>query len=285
MKTTLLITTFNRGHLLEKSLERLTHITLPDEVLIIDDGSNKQMDATKFVVKGFADRLPIRYLYNNNPQHSICSFARNIGVKYAAGDIIITAEPELLFVTDIIPQMLAKHEEFPNHIISIGTIYHMQEEARLRDEAFTNPEGFLNEQIVEDYIIEPRPYDTKGFVKTKNLQATFGALYRKDWIYEVGGWDEDFPGNYGWDDVDLCTRLRLKGYNQVVDISQEAIHQWHIHQPPHIGGVEADKNDKYFKAKDMQNADSPFIIANKGHEWGVLKELSDPHALGGMKLG
>lgn len=194
-KVSLLITTFNRGHLLERSLERLTHLTLPDEVLIVDDGSNRQQDATEQICRGFSQRLSVRftYLYNNNPGVSICSFARNIGVKQAIGDIIITSEPELLWATDIVPQMMKKREQYSNHIISVGTIYHMQEQAHLRDEAYTNPESFLKNSIVEDYIIEPRPYDQTGFVKTKNHQATFCALYERSWIEEVGGWDEDFP--------------------------------------------------------------------------------------------
>lgn len=270
-KVTLLITTFNRSHLLEKSLERLTNLTLPDEVLVIDDGSDKHADATEQVCKGFKDRLPIRYIYNNNPGVSICSFARNIGVKQAIGDLIITSEPELFFVSDIIAQMLKKREENKRDIISVGTIYHMQEHATLRDLAYIAPNSFLKANIVEDYQIEPRPYNQSGFVKTINLQATFCALYEKAWIEAVGGWDEGFPGNYGWDDIDLCTRLRINGHGQVIDQDMEAIHQWHIHQPPHIGGVEADKNDKYFKAKNMTDINSPYIIANQGKVWGIIK--------------
>lgn len=271
MKTCLLITTFNRSTLLEKSLERLTHLTLPDEVLIVDDGSDKQTDATEWVCKGFESRLPIRYIYNNNPGTSICSFARNIGVKNTDCDIIITSEPEILFVTDVVAQMKKKNEENPDHVISVGTVYHGQENSHIRDKAFTDPKAFLDESIVEDYQIEPRPYNQEGFCKTINLTATFCALYEKKWLEKIGGWDEDFPGNYGFDDHDLLTRLRIAGCNQIIDSSMEAIHQWHPHQLPHIMGENANKNDIYFTQKSMQNINSPFIVANKTHEWGVIK--------------
>src|SRR5712664_1703033 len=125
-KTSLIITTYNRSQLLEKSLERLTHLTIPDEILVIDDGSNRQQDATEFVVKGFVDRLPIHYLYNNNPEWTTRSLASNIGVKLAKHELIITTEPELIWVTDIIPQMLEQHEKHPEDIVSVGTIYHGQ---------------------------------------------------------------------------------------------------------------------------------------------------------------
>ena len=87
-KTCLLITTFNRGELLGHSLERLTHLTIPDEVLVVDDGSS---DGTDAVVKSFEGRLPIKYIYNYNPDWSICSMARNIGIKNTDCEIIITS--------------------------------------------------------------------------------------------------------------------------------------------------------------------------------------------------
>src|SRR5258708_6039878 len=270
MKTSLLITTFNRSPLLEKSLERLTHLTLPDEVLVVDDGS---IDATEQVCKGFKERLPIRYIYNHNPKHSICSFARNIGVKNTDCEIIITAEPELLFVTDIVSQMLKKRKEFPNHIISVGTVYHAQEYAYIRDKAYNDPMGFLKDEIVENYIIEPRPYDTHGFVKTVNMQATFCALYEKSWIEAVGGWDEGFKGSWGWDDVDICTRLRIKGYNQVISKEMECIHQCHPHLLPHLMGEASKLNEDYLISKKLNEVidkNDERLIANKSMDWGII---------------
>lgn len=269
MRITLGITTFNRSHLLDKSLERLTHLTIPDEVLVVDDGS---IDATKEVCEGFKNRLPIKYIYNHSPSHTICSFARNIIVKNMTGEVLITSEPELLFVTDIVKQMKDKCDMYPNHVISVGTIYHMQEHARLRDLVYTDPKQFLSESVVEEYIIEPRPYNIEGFVKTVNLTASYSALYRKDWLMEVGGWDEQFPGNYGFDDTDLLTRLRISGYNQIISNEMEAIHQFHPHQLPHVMGANAKLNDEYFTNKNMQDANNPFIVANKGKPWGIVKE-------------
>ena len=64
IKTTLLITTYNRAHLLYNSLMRLKSLTIPDEVLIVDDGSS---DNTEQVCKDFEVHLPIKYIYNHNP--------------------------------------------------------------------------------------------------------------------------------------------------------------------------------------------------------------------------
>jgi GT2 family glycosyltransferase len=95
-------------------------LTPPDELIVVDDGGN---DHTEDVCRQFSEYLPIRYLYNNNPEWSICSFARNIGVKEASNDWIVTSEPELFWITDVIPQFLQRAEAVPDKVISAGTIF------------------------------------------------------------------------------------------------------------------------------------------------------------------
>lgn len=272
-KVTLLITTFNRGHLLKNSLQRLTHLTIPDEILIIDDGS---ADDTETIVREFTDKLPIRYIYNHNPAWSICSMARNIGVKNAIGDIIITSEPELLFVTDIVRQMLEERVKYPEQIISAGVIYHMQFNCVPHPLLVADTKAALKDSIVEEYEIQPRPYRQDGFVRTLNMQATFAALYEKKWIMELGGWDEAFPGAWGFDDIELCTRLRINGINQHICPEMEAVHQWHPHLPLHIQGPASAANDNYFQSKrlDLLKKGDEGLVANKGKEWGIISPRS-----------
>lgn len=269
MKVTLLITTYNRDTLLRNNLERLCLLSIPDEVLIVDDGSS---DNTQGVYEDFRGRLPLRYIYNHNPNWSICSMARNIGVKNAIGDIIITAEPELIFVTDIVKQMLETRLKYPREIVSVGTMYFQQSVNARHPLLAIDPKAALKDSIIENYEIQPRSYRTDGFVKTVNMQATFSALYEKEWLMELGGWDEEFPGAYGFDDIELCTRLRINGINQKIDWDMEAIHQWHPHLPPHIQGPMVAENDEYMKSKrlDLLDRGDPGLVANKGREWGII---------------
>lgn len=198
MKTTLLITVFNRASLLRKSLDRLMMLTVPDEVLIVDDGSSDNVES---VCYQFHDRLPIKYIYNHNPQWSICSLARNIGVKNCVGDVIITAEPEMIFVTDVIKQLIDDNKKYPQQVISAGTIYHAQIETPNHVNLSTNPKLVLHNSIVENYEVGPREYDSHGYVKIVGWEATFIALYEKKWLMDIGGWDEEFKGAWGWDGI------------------------------------------------------------------------------------
>lgn len=283
MKSTLLITTFNRGHLLRNSLSRLVNITIPDEVLIVDDGSS---DSTFAVFEEFKSKLPIKYIYNNNPNWSICSMARNIGVKNSIGDVIITSEPELIFVTDIVKQMLEDNKQFPNQVISAGVVYHAQTNAQYNPGFATDPVSALKSEIVEDYQTEPRSYHPHGYCKTINMQATFTALYEKEWLMEVGGWDEEFPGAWGWDDIDLCTRLRINGINQHICPEMEVIHQWHPHPPGDIWSEGSRLNELHMKNKELNKVEEDILekkknniyteidqrlVSNKGREWGLIR--------------
>lgn len=267
MKTCVLITTFNRGSLLKNSLERMTYLTKPDEILIVDDGST---DNTEEVVNSFKDKLPTRYIYNHNPEWSICSFARNIGVKNTDCDLIITTEPELLWVTDIVPIILEERKKYPKEIISASIIYHAQPSTNFNQGLITDPVSALKGEIVEEYQTEPRSYHPQGYCKTTNMQATFIGSYEKEWIMDVGGWDEGFPGCWGFDDIDLATRLRLNGINQHICKKLEALHQFHGHPPGDVWARDAHLNDIYFKEKHMQDKNSPHLVANKGKKWGII---------------
>lgn len=236
MKSCLLITTWNRTALLERSLIHLhspaCNFTLPDEILVIDDGGS---DNCEEMVRNLP--FPVRYIYTHHPGQSICSHARNVGLWNTDAELIITCEPEILFNSDVIAQLLADHAERPNEMISVGYVRHDQ------GDGTTIP--------------------TVGYV------ATWCALYRRSWLLDIGGWDEDFPDPWGWDDVDLCTRLRCAGHGQHIDQAIEVTHQWH--GPTYC---DQDRNEAHFRAKILDSGSEvrdEDIVANRTHDWGVIK--------------
>jgi glycosyltransferase involved in cell wall biosynthesis len=221
----LLITTQNRTALLAKSLRRLQDRTLPDEIVIVDDGGSDGCDELCWSLRNYP--VPIRYVFTANYGDSQCSHARNVGIKSTDADLIVTSEPELLFETDVIAQMLAHRAE--SEVVSAGTIIHEQENAE--------------------------PQTTVGWV------APFAALYKREWLLGIGGWDEGpWPDPWGWEDTDLLTRLRENGHGQIIDPEIVCRHLWH--GPRWCDQV---ANEAYFKAKVFPRD----ILANAGREWGI----------------
>lgn len=184
----LLITTLDRSDLLRKSLSRLVNKTQPDEVVVVDDGGTDDCQAV-------CDQFGARYVYTHNPGATICSHARNVGIKATDCDLVVTSEPEIIFNTDVIAQMLLSREEHPHDVVSAGTIHHRQADNTV--------------QTITGWV------------------APFAAMYKRSWLMDVGGWDESFASPWGWEDTDLLTRLREAGHGQVISLPIEVTHQYH----------------------------------------------------------
>lgn len=223
--TCLLTTICDRTALLRTSLDRLSDLTPPDEILVVDDGG------TDPALEGLCAQAGARYIYTHNPGNTQCSHARNVGIRAIDADYVITSEPEMRFETDVIVQLLAAAVEHPSEVISAGTVRHEQ------------PNG-THEEI-------------RGWV------APFVALYRREWLLAIGGWDESFPSPWGWDDTDLLTRLRVSGIGQFIDTRIIVTHQWHPSR-----ACDQSANEAHFRAKDLERRDE-HIVANRGRAWGV----------------
>ena len=196
---------------------------------MVDDGSTDGCDEVcwHYTRQG----LPITYVYNDRPDgQNNCCQARNVGIKLAQTDEILVSEPECLFLSDIVAQLEAARIEYPEDVL-YGWTLHANEEGA----------GLENAERMGTF-----PYYT---------------LYKRDWLIEVGGYDEALPCDWAWDDVDLNGRLAEVGHNTRRIDACSAFHQWH---PSRI--CEAVENEAYVRAKRWPQD----IVANVGREWGVL---------------
>jgi hypothetical protein len=82
-------------------------------------------------------------------------------------------------------------------------------------------------------------------------------LYARDWLTRVGGWDEHFPGPWGWDDVDLHTRLDVcLGIGHPNAVPGSVVHHQYHPTRLHDG---AEDNEAYFCAKEFPRD----LVANR----------------------
>jgi len=288
MKVSHLITTFNRAPQLTRTLKRLSMLTKPDELVIMDDGSS---DDTKGVAD-FARQLlgvPVKYIFRDKRNYDVCSIPRNIGIRNCSYEFIVVSEPECLYVTDVIKQFKEVIREYPSDIPTAGVIYYASSATDMSNGVSVNPTHYIeNIWHVQKFPLHKEDmYDAHGrelmfspatVKRAENWTAPVAAFYKKEWLFEVGGWDEDMSlihggGGWGFDDTDLLTRLRLRGHGQVIDTQIVVIHQWHDRPPPEVAdGWE--RNEEIMMAKGLCNGvegpDNPNIVANRGREWGKL---------------
>lgn len=250
---TLLITSMNRAHLMGENLMRLRALTQPSEIIVVDDGGD---DNTEHVLASAGLKLDCetRYIYTHHPGPTICSHARNIGVKAAKHEWIVTTEPEIVFKSDVLAQMVELEPEHRRQVISAGKVWFAPNRWRPRD---TNNPVLRR---ADDYPTPDGAQTAVGWV------APYIALYKKSWLTAIGGWDESFPNSWGWDDIDLLTRLRIHGHGQHIALDMEAIHLFHG-----LGGDHNQANERHFLSKSFvpDESQDEDVVANRGIEWGI----------------
>ncbi len=109
MKTfSIVVSTFNRGHVLPKLLDSLVSQTYKNfEVLLIDDGST---DNTKEICSQYEDRLCIHYFYKENGgKHT----ALNLGIAKAQGEYFIILDSKSYLVNNALERLLQLWNSLP----------------------------------------------------------------------------------------------------------------------------------------------------------------------------
>jgi glycosyltransferase involved in cell wall biosynthesis len=227
MKVSLIVTTYNRPDALAAVLESVARqVQLPDETIVVDDGSDGH---TAAVVRQFDAALPrLKHLWQPHDGFRPGRM-RNWGILEAAGDYVILIDGDMVL-----------HRRF------VG-----DHAANARQGRFLQGvRAPLSEQATADYLQRPfvlRPWRLGGFasissrIHSKTLRRLFSprpqrqlthvdscnqSFWRDDLI-EVNGFDERCNG-CGGEGLDLCARLASVGvWQQRLRFAALAYHLYH----------------------------------------------------------
>lgn len=272
MKVSIIMTTYNRKVQLGRGLRTiLNQENLPEdlEIIVVDDGSTDE--TWGYLAENFMNSFPVlTYIYLNHPEPRISCIPRNVGIKNATGDIILFTEPEALHVGNTISDMLKAMEENPNNTILASQVWTIGPRIyqKLSEEEFSHPARILNHpyaMIAIDSNAGNSKAPDSDFAITGEMNCNAGVFFgtRKQWLLDIGGFDEEFFG-HGGDDFNLYDRLALygKGIKKVNHIP--VIHQWHEKNYPYNIYEAAEKNLSSWKKRLEQGE----YRANIGKEWG-----------------
>lgn len=235
-RCTVVIPTYNREGLLHGTLDSLTRQTLPAdrfEVVVVDDGSS---DGTAAMVAGFADRLSVRYFFQEDKGFRAAK-ARNVGIEHAASDVCVFIDSGVLLHSGCLAAHVRAHEaEGP--VAAIGYVYGMNPdnaEAELINAAVAVDDPDITAQLLrgrgQGLDIRELFYARYGeeigdlpapwlLYWTANVSASTAQLRA------VGMFDEEFT-TWGGEDVDLGYRLHRDGARFVADRRAVAVHRPH----------------------------------------------------------
>jgi glycosyltransferase involved in cell wall biosynthesis len=234
---TVIIPTYNRMRLLELTLGALSRQTLPRdrfEVLVVDDGSS---DGTAGVARGFADRLDLRYFFQEDRGYRV-SRARNVGIEHARGDICVFVDSGVLPHSTCLNAHLARHHGATQPLALNGYVYCFNldnEDAELirtsvdvddvdatiaamaQTGAWPDLREDFYTRYTDDFQHVPAPW---------LMFWTCLASARTQQLRAVGMFDEAFR-QWGGEDLDLAYRLHRDGARFGVYRPASAIHYPH----------------------------------------------------------
>lgn len=183
-----ILPTYNRAHLIEKSIKSVLNQTFRNfELIIVDDGSN---DNTTVVVKNMDDP---RIKFIKCIENKGANVARNIGVEFAQGKFIAFQDSDDEWFADKLAKQVAAMEGASS---LVGVVYSGY--WRIQD----------NKKM---YIPTDDTIRLEGDISDELLKSNFigtpTILVRKECFEKIGAFDERLPRFQDWDLV-----IRLSKY-------------------------------------------------------------------------
>lgn len=273
MKISIVTSTYNRSLQASRGLQSLLNQNiLPDELIIVDDGST---DDTRAVSRELINKNPkvnIGYIYLDHPEHRISCIPHNVGFKQSTGDIVMFVESEILHVGNTIEQMLAKMNENPNRTPVATQVWTVQEKIykKLSQDNFDRPSTILNHQyaqLTDSTNLNNTKAPDSDWAITGSINCLTGCFFavERKWLEDIGGFDESFEG-HGGDDFNLFDRLAAYGTGILPCNDICVIHQWHEKNYPYNIYNKAEENMR--KGADLLKTGE--YRANIGKNWGEL---------------
>ena len=105
MKVSIIIPTYNRSTMIEKTLHSFLNQTLDErqyEIIVCDNNSS---DDTKKVVSNIIEIYPKRVRYLFEPRQGV-HFARNTSAKHASGDILYFTDDDMVAEKNLLEELL-----------------------------------------------------------------------------------------------------------------------------------------------------------------------------------
>ncbi len=251
LKTSIILATFNRPELLRLGLESINRqkIDFPLEIVVVNDGTN---DDTERVCSMFK-KLNIKYIFSGsrNEKELISrppSVANNIGIQQSSGDIIILSCPEIYHLNDTLEMIINPLQKYPDLLVIPNYMY------------FDDNGYFLSD------IKNGSKGNLAGcMVRYDSVEMPFLLGVRRNKLFEIGGYDEDFIG-YAADDNDLINRLLMNNCEHF-RVDAKIVHLYH--------GTRCDSqmhwdDPKWAYNYNLFTSRKNIMVRNVGKDWGKI---------------
>ena len=256
-QVSVVVPTYNRCQYLSYTLQSLVHQDIDRsafEVIIVDDGS---YDDTFQITRTFEEAINLKYVYQSDRGYRVAS-ARNLGIRVAAGKLCMFIDSGVIVKRDCVSMHLDCHNKRGHEVAVIGytygyTLYGDSGEELLGLVDVQDADGSIAKLAEIGRFCDIRENIYRKYADgIEDLTVPWTLFFgghlsiRKQSLFEVGLFDENYDGNWGCEDNDLGYRLHAAGKKIVLCRDAAALHLPHDTTEKEQQGHE---NCKYFNQK------------------------------------
>ena len=240
-KISLIITVYNRAHLLRKALLSISYQSVkPDEIILTDDGSDENIiGKVNDIILDL--NIPAKFVQQENKGFRLAK-CRNNGARNSTGDILIFLDQDLVMSKNYI-KSFCENMKAKQFLTSYPIRLSEEQSDKLSEEQIAKQEynsiltsdqkSKIKKQFRKDYF--SFFFHKARLVKQKpKMRGGACAINREDYI-SVNGYDELYEG-WGNEDDDIRRRFfraSIAGYNP--HYTEFPMHLYH--EPFHNDGV------------------------------------------------
>lgn len=268
MRISVIIPYYNREDLLLNTLKSFQLQTINKdeyEIVIIDDGSNENIDHK---INALKLNINISYNYFQRNSKSCAALARNRGIEKSKGEILIFLDCDQIVSPNFLEEHLYPFDKFGNNndILQFGLRKYMKRTIPYfpGQQLITNKIDFGDDS--RDYVFQIFSHNMSILKSKWHLVFSNNISTSKKVIDKFGGFDDNFRG-WGLEDVELGYRLYKNGVKIVYNPNIEVIHQYHEYSFDDKRYTEWNRNLKYFINK---HSEIPVLLQ------GIFKDFFDP---------
>jgi glycosyltransferase involved in cell wall biosynthesis len=198
LSASVVIPSYNNGHLLSMGLPALVQQTVPAgefEVLVVDDGSTDDTQ-DRFISLSLPESF--RYIRQSNQGAAV---ARNRGAADARGDILVFLDSDVVPDPTLLEEHLTSHRVH-DHVLTVG-----------KTRALPAQHFDLFYQVLGEDVFAFDQGDEEKQVTFQEVLSRNFSLPRES-FFEVGGFDQEFPRS-GFEDIEFAYRATQLGFDVV----------------------------------------------------------------------
>nr|WP_295874840.1 glycosyltransferase [uncultured Chitinophaga sp.] len=253
-----IVPTYNRSQGMEYTIRSLIRQNIDKdsfEIVIADDGST---DNTFDVLKQYEDVANISYVYQRNQGYRPAS-ARNLGIRAAKGKICLFIDSGIILKSDCLAKHIAFHASHGKDIAVIGYTYGYTQHGETEDELLSLVDVNDADKSIGTLFKEGKFKDVreKIYKKYNNRLDELDTSWTLFWgghlsvpvnvLRRVGGFDENYDGNWGCEDNDLGYRILRD--NTAIFLCKEA----QVLHLPHGTNLDSKKEEGYTNCRYFHN--------------------------------